>query len=108
MKRLRIRTVVGSIFIVCGVFWLIMFPKTSDVLRPDFVISAALGIGLIVTGVLFLLFKKSKMLVGTVFIFLLWSVLLNVCLLATIRHTLEFIKETTQTACQVQTESPTP
>ena len=60
MKTSRIRTVVGSILIVCGVIWLIMFPKTNGVLRPDFVISAALGLGLIGTGVLFLFLKKSK------------------------------------------------
>jgi len=108
MKTSRISIVVGSIFIVCGVVWSIMFPKTSDALRPDFVISVALGVGLIVTGVLFLLLKKSKMLVSALLILLLWSVLLNVCLFVTIRHTVDFIKGTAQTTSQVETESPTP
>jgi len=100
--------VVGSIFIVCGVVWSIMFPKTSDVLRPDFVISVALGVGLIITGVLFLFLKKSKMLLVALFILLLWSVLLNVCLFVAIRYATDFIKATAQTTSQVETESPTP
>ena len=108
MKTSRITITVGGIFIVCGVVWSIMFPKTSDALRPDFVISVALGVGLIVTGVLFLLLKKSKMLVSALLILLLWSVLLNVCLFVTIRHTVDFIKGTAQTTSQVETESPTP
>lgn len=95
METSRIKIIIGGIFIVCGVVWLMMFPKTSDVLRPDFVISAALGLGFIGTGVLFLLLKKSKMLLVTLFILLLWSVLLNVCLFAAIRYATDFIKEVT-------------
>jgi len=108
MKTSITRTIIGSILIVCGVIWLIMFPKTSNILRPDFVISVALGLGFIGTGVLFLFLKKSKTLLGALFILLLWSVLLNVCLFAAIRHAADFIKETAQTASQAETESPSP
>lgn len=106
METPRIRTVIGSILIVCGIIWLIMFPKTGEVLRPDFVISVALGLGLIGTGVLFLFLKKLKTLLLALFILLLWSVLLNVCFFAFVRYTTGVIKEIAHPASEAEAESP--
>jgi len=98
MKASRIiRGIIASILIGCGVVWSIMFPKTSDLLRPDFVASVALGMGLIVTGALFLFLKRPTILVGVLLILLLWSALFNVCLLAQLRYVVVHIMEADQT-----------
>ena len=62
-----------------------MFPKTKDVLEPDFVASVAIGIGLVMSGVLVLFFKNSKVLQGVLAILLIWSLLINFILLCWLR-----------------------
>jgi len=71
--------------IACGVIWSIMFPKTREIIRPDFVLSAALGLGLLVTGVLCFFMKRSRVVVLLLSMLLLWSVLANVFFLAQLR-----------------------
>ena len=76
------RTVFGCLMIACGIIWSIMFPKTRDIFRPDFVLSVALGMGLLVTGVLCFFIKRSRVVVLLLSIMLLWSALANVFFLA--------------------------
>jgi len=73
-----IRTVFGCLIIALGIIWSIMFPKTREIFRPDFVLSVALGIGLLVTGVLCFFMKRSRVAVLLLSIMLLWSTLANV------------------------------
>ena len=73
-----IRTVFGCLIIALGIIWSIMFPKTREIFRPDFVLSVALGIGLLVTGVLCFFMKRSRVAVLLLSIMLLWSALANV------------------------------
>lgn len=80
-----IRAVFGCMIIACGVIWSIMFPKTREIIRPDFVLSAALGLGLLVTGVLCFFMKRSRVVVLLLSMLLLWSVLANVFFLAQLR-----------------------
>ena len=77
-----IRTVFGCLIIALGISWSIMFPKTREIFRPDFVLSVALGIGLLVTGVLCFIINRSRVVVLLLSIMLLWSVLANVFFLA--------------------------
>jgi len=80
-----IRTVVAVAIIGFGLLWSIMFPKTKDILRPDFVFSVALGLGLIVTGLLIFLMAKSRVLPIVLLILLLWSALFNISFYAKLR-----------------------
>ena len=73
-----IRTVFGCLIIALGIIWSIMFPKTREIFRPDFVLSVTLGIGLLVTGVLCFFMKRSRVIVLVLSIMLLWSALANV------------------------------
>ena len=66
-----IRTVFGCLIIALGIIWSIMFPKTREIFRPDFVLSVALGIGLLVTGVLCFFIKRSRVVVLLLSIMLL-------------------------------------
>jgi hypothetical protein len=70
-----------------------MFPKTSDMMRPDFVLSVALGVGLIVTGILCFFITKSRAVLLCLAILLLWSVLTNVVFYALLRGSLEIVRD---------------
>ncbi len=80
MKYISVQKLIGSICIVSGLVWSAVFPKTQEILRPDFVASVAIGLGLIIPGVIILFFRKSKGLVLSISIILVWSLLLNVVL----------------------------
>jgi hypothetical protein len=83
VKEIRMKTqkavniAIGSIFIIAGTVWSIMFPKTTDLFRPDFVASVAIGVGLILPGIGILFVKRSTALPSVLSILLLWSLLLN-------------------------------
>ena len=86
MKTISIiKVVFGSLFIIGGLTWSVMFPKTADIFRPDTVASIAVGTGLILPGVIILFFKQSRALVSVLTILLLWSLLLNVVLFSWIK-----------------------
>jgi len=78
-------TAFAVVIIGVGVVWSIMFPKTKDILSPDFVASVALGLGLIVAGLLIFFMTKSRALSIVLSILLMWSVLCNICLCAQLR-----------------------
>jgi hypothetical protein len=84
-----VRTIVAAAIIGFGILWSIMFPKTSDILRPDFVASVALGLGLMVTGLLIFFITKSRSLPIVLLILLLWSALFNIGLYARLRYTVQ-------------------
>lgn len=86
MKNISAQKLIGSICIVSGLVWSAMFPKTKEILRPDFVASVAIGLGLIIPGVIILFFRKSKSLVLSISIMLVWSLLLNVFLFSYMRE----------------------
>jgi predicted acyltransferase len=85
------RAVFGCLIIACGIIWSIMFPKTREIFRPDFVLSVALGIGLFVTGVLCFFIKRSRVVVLLLSIMLLWSALTNVFFLAQLQSLREIV-----------------
>ena len=87
-----IKIVLASILIGAGVFWSIMFPKTTAIFRPDFVASVGIGVGLVASGVLVLLVKRSRVLHFILSLLLLWSLLLNAVLLSTVK---EFVQPLT-------------
>jgi len=76
----------GCVVVGCGIFWTIMFPKTGEILRPDFVGSVALGVGIIVTGILCFFMTRTRAATLVLSILLLWSLLTNVVFLALLRE----------------------
>ena len=94
MNAMRsIRITFGCVVVGCGIVWSIMFPKTGDIMRPDFVFSVALGVGLIVTGILCFFITKSRAVLLCLAILLLWSVLTNVVFYALLRGSLEIVRD---------------
>jgi drug/metabolite transporter (DMT)-like permease len=84
-EPLKPKHIVGALPIIAGLIWSVMFPKTSDILRPDFVASVAIGIGLIVPGVLILPSRKARRLTIVLSTLLLWSFLLNLVLICQVK-----------------------
>jgi hypothetical protein len=74
------RRIIGALLLALGVQWSIMFPKTTDVLRPDFVLSVALGIGLILPGLVLLAMPRLRPWPTFFGLLLVWSLLLNLVL----------------------------
>jgi len=66
--------------VVVGLVWSVLFPKTADMLQPDFVASVAIGLGLVLTGVILLFATKARAAASALAIVLAWSLLLNVFL----------------------------
>ena len=94
MNAMRsIRITFGCVVVGCGIVWSIMFPKTGDIMRPDFVFSVALGVGLIVIGILCFFITKSRAVLLCLAILLLWSVLTNVVFYTLLRGSLEIIRD---------------
>ena len=87
------RVIIGGIFIVAGVVWSLMFPKTKDLLRPDFVASVAIGAGLIIPGFIIIFLKKNRIVSSILSIFLIWSVLMNVFLLSFAKYSVKAMQE---------------
>jgi len=85
--------IIGTILIVAGIVWSLMFPKTKHILRPDFVASVAIGLGLIISGFIILFLKKHRMLSSILSIFLIWSILMNLFLFSLVRHSVKVIRK---------------
>ena len=94
---ISVKAVIGTIFVVAGVIWSIMFPKTAEVFRPDFVASVAIGVGFVASGVLVFLIKRSRVLHLILSLLLLWSLLLNAVLLSETKSLMEIVKDFAQT-----------
>ena len=80
-----IKIVLASILIGAGVFLSIMLPKTTAIFSPDFISSVAIGVGLVASGVLVFLVKRTRVVHFILSLLLLWSLLLNAVLLSTIK-----------------------
>ncbi|MBU4285377.1 MAG: hypothetical protein KKD76_00600 [Verrucomicrobia bacterium] len=85
--------ILGVICIVAGLVWSVLFPKTGYFLRPDFVASVAIGLGLIIQGVIMLFIARTRALLSTLAILFVWSVLLNVFLFSLFHGANTFIRE---------------
>ena len=103
-----VKVVIASILIAAGAIWSIMFPKTREVLRPDFVASVAIGIGLVIPGVLILFLKRSRVLPVVLSILLLWSLLINVFFVCWVKQAAEVFRELAPNNSTSQTDSRTP
>jgi hypothetical protein len=101
-KAIVARVLIGSILIIAGVTWSFMFPKTTDILRPDFVASVAIGTGLILAGSIILFLKKHRIVSGILSIFLIWSILMNLFLFSFAKYTVNALKEMTQNSSNVR------
>jgi len=88
-----IRIIFSCVVVGCGIVWSIMFPKTDEILRPDFVFSVALGLGLIVTGIFCFFMTRSRAALLVLSILFLWSMLTNVVVLALLRGGLEIVRD---------------
>ena len=88
--------IIGSILIVAGVVWSLMFPKTKDILRPDFVASVAIGVGLIIPGFIILFLKKHRMVSSILSMFLIWSILMNLFLFSFAKYSVNVIRKMTE------------
>jgi cell shape-determining protein MreD len=102
--RSVVRAVIGTIFVVAGVIWSIMFPKTADVFRPDFVASVAIGMGLILPGIVILFFKRLRVLPTILSILLFWSLLLNVVLISWAKTVGKAVQEMAQENSSITTK----
>lgn len=99
-----IKIVIASIFIGAGVFWSIMFPKTTEIFRPDFVVSVAIGVGLVASGVLVFFVKRSRVLHFILSLLLVWSLLLNAVLFSIAKLTLKVIQDFAQTNSSMESD----
>jgi len=99
-----VKAVIGTIFVVAGVIWSIMFPKTAEVFRPDFVASVAIAMGLILPGIVILFFKKLRALPTVLSILLFWSLLLNVVLISWAKTAVKLVQEIAQENSSITTE----
>jgi hypothetical protein len=102
--KLSILKVLGGISIVAGIVWTILFPKTSDLLRPDFVASLAIGLGLIIPGIILFFLTRSRILPTCLLILLVWSLLLNLFLFSYTHQTVDFIQKFSITNSANQTQ----
>lgn len=103
-----IKIVLASVFIGAGVFWSIMFPKTTAIFRPDFVASVAIGVGLVASGVLVFLIKRTRVLHLILSLLLLWSLLLNAILFSEAKSLTEIVKDFAQTHTNMGTDKQYP
>jgi 4-amino-4-deoxy-L-arabinose transferase-like glycosyltransferase len=103
-RAIAARVLIGGILIIAGVIWSCMFPKTTDILRPDFVASVAIGAGLILAGFIVLFLKKQRVVSGILSIFLIWSILLNIFLFSYIKCAVNDIHKMTQNSSNMRSE----
>jgi hypothetical protein len=90
--RYKLRIALASTLLAFGVVWIALFPKTADVLAPDFVASVALGVGLIGGGLCILVLPRKSVWLTVVLVLLLWSTLLSLFLLAQLRAAVQAIQ----------------
>ena len=91
--KVSVRKIIGVVCVAGGVVWSLMFPKTGDWLRPDFVASAAVGLGLMIPGAVLLWIPKIKGIVAVLAILLVESILLNAFLVSWAREATRFIQQ---------------
>jgi hypothetical protein len=83
MTKLTIfKVLIGNILVIAGIVWSIMFPKTTDYLKPDFIASVAIGAGFILSGIVIMFLKKNRIVSVMLAILLIWSLALNVFMLS--------------------------
>jgi len=99
-----IKIVIASIPIGAGVFWSIMFPKTTEIFSPDFVASVAIGIGLVASGVLVFFVKRSRVLHFILSLLLVWSLLLNAVLFSIAKYASEAFQDFAQTKSSMESD----
>ena len=90
---MSMRKIIGIVCVVGGLVWSAMFPKTSDWLRPDFVASVAVGLGLIIPGIILLWSPRIKGVAAVLAVLLIESILLNVVLASWAREAARFIQQ---------------
>jgi hypothetical protein len=86
IRRLSAAALIGA-----GVIWCIGFPKKAS-FAPDMVLSVALGIGLIATGVIVLSANRFQRAAWILAALLLWSLLANAYFLALNRSMSDLIR----------------
>ena len=95
---MKARKFVGVLLLALGSVWSVCFPKSSDLLKPDMLISTSIGFGLLGAGVLFLSLKSRPLVTTLACTALLWSSLANVCLLVVARDQGRLLQHMQQTA----------
>jgi hypothetical protein len=96
-ESLKPQRIAGALLIIAGAIWSILFPKTADILRPDFVASVAIGIGLIIPGVVIFFSTKARGLTIVLATLLLWSLLLNAVLISQVKAMTAAMRSLVQT-----------
>jgi hypothetical protein len=97
----NVRRWLGVALLILGVIWSIGFPKsTTDPLRPDFVMSIAISVGLFGSAGMLLALRTRSWTVLALSIALLWSCLANVTLYAIARDYVRQIRQTDEISAQ--------
>lgn len=86
------------ILIALGVVWSARFPKTGQLDRPDFVISVAIGLGLVGSGAVLFARRRRTWPLTLLVLALLWSSLANVALFASVRDANRALQHETRAA----------
>jgi Ca2+/Na+ antiporter len=108
MRRSTIaKILIGSIFVIAGIVWSIMFPKTTDLSKPDFVASVAIGAGFILSGLIILFLKKNRIVSGVLSILLIWSVAMNLFLVCYAKNSIKTIRELNKDDPEITLKHPT-
>ena len=82
---MKIQRIAGVVIFLAGVVWSIGFPKKSDLLAFDFVGSVAIGLGLLVGGVVVYTLERKRLAVTATAFTLFVSLLVNAYLMAEMR-----------------------
>ncbi len=82
----RLQKPLGIGFILFAVVWSILFPKTREIFRPDFVASVAIGFGLFCFGIAILFVRQRNV----------WQVALSVALMVIALFSVFFLSQAAQ------------
>jgi serine/threonine protein kinase len=81
-----VQIMLGVAILIFGVIWSVMFPKTQDVFRPDFVASVAIGLGLFCLGIGVLIVRRANA----------WRVVLSVALVEVVLLSVFLVSQVAQ------------
>jgi predicted acyltransferase len=85
----QLKLTLGAICIIAAIVWSIRFPKSADIMRPDFVISVVIGVGLFATGCVLVLSAVRQRVQWLLPTLLIWSLAANLSLGALLNHAVD-------------------
>lgn len=79
------RHIFGGALIAISVVWLIAFPKHGNPTQPDYVASLAIGVGILVPGIVILVARRPLRMNCALGVLLAWSILVNAWLFSEVQ-----------------------